>query len=77
VARQQAFGMRGAVTRWHVAILGLDQHGAVSTDQNGAERVIAAGYRAAGDLERAAQKMRVTLRRAEIRDVAHAIMIML
>jgi len=55
--RQQAFGMRGAVMIRHVAILGLDQHVAIGIDQNGAERMVAVGRGAAGDLERPPQKM--------------------
>src|ERR1700753_27380 len=45
--------------RRHVAVLGLDQHVAMRIDQDGAERMIAVGHCAAGDLEGPAQKMRV------------------
>ena len=49
--------------RGHVAVLGLDQHGAILADENGAEGMIAMGQRAAGDLERPAQEILVELSR--------------
>jgi hypothetical protein len=50
----QAFGVGRAVAGGHVAVLGLDQHVAIPIDEDSAERVIAVGQSAAGDLERPA-----------------------
>src|SRR6266849_9596921 len=63
--------MRGAIMGWHVAILGLDQHLAILVDENGAERMIAVGQSAAGDVERTAQKMLVEFGWAHIRHAVH------
>ena len=41
LCRHQALGVRGAVARRHVAVLRLDQHGAVFIDQNSAKGMIA------------------------------------
>jgi len=48
--------MRGAVMRGHVAVLDLDQHGAIGIDQQRAKGMVAVGDGAAGDVERPAQK---------------------
>src|ERR1700730_9275673 len=49
--RQQALGVRGAVTRRHVTVLGFDQDVAVVIDQDGAERMVAMADGAPGDVE--------------------------
>ncbi len=43
--------MRGAVMRRHVAVLGFEQNVAVRIDQNRAERMVAMGDGAPGDVE--------------------------
>ncbi len=63
--------MRGGIMGWHVAVLGLDQHLAILVDENGAERMIAVGHGAAGDVEGTAQKMLVELGWALIRHAVH------
>ena len=57
--------MRGTVMGGHIAVLSLDQYLTARVNENGAERMIAVGHGAAGDLERSPQEMRVALRRAE------------
>jgi hypothetical protein len=57
--------MRGAVMGRHVAVLDLDQHGAAPVDEQGAERVIAMGHAAAGDVERSPQEVHVAFQRAQ------------
>ena len=63
--------MRGPVMRRHVAVLGLDQDGTVLIDQHGAERMVAVGKRAAGDVERSAQEILIKFDGAEMRNIAH------
>src|SRR5438309_7106454 len=57
--------------RRHVAVLGLDQHGAIRIHENGAEGMVAMGQRSAGDFERPAQEILVELRCTHIRKVVH------
>ena len=53
--------VQACVASGHVAVLGLDQNVAVPIDEDSTKRMIAVGQRAAGDLERPAQKMLVEL----------------
>src|ERR1700687_1828412 len=63
--------MSGAIMGRHVAVFDLDQHVAISVDQNGAEGMIAVGQGAARDFERPAQKMLVEFGRTHIRNAVH------
>src|ERR1700761_9523218 len=59
--------MGGPIMRRHVAVLDFDQHVAVLIYQKCAERMIAVGDGAAGDIERPAQEMFVKFGRVHDR----------
>src|ERR1700733_11292173 len=63
--------MRGAVMGRHVAVFGLDQDLAVSTDQNGAEGMVAVRHRTAGDIKGMPQEVLVQLSLRQALDICH------
>src|SRR5580704_12165868 len=65
--------MGGPVMRRHVTVLDFDQNIAVRIDKDRAERMVAVGDGAAGDIERAAQKMFVEFRGRHIKALAGSV----